>query len=97
VPLSTTDSAAAGLQFLENLQLVLAESRTNATYKFALLLAFADISVENDVDDQSELCIPVAHCREVLELYWRHGMPYGAAYETSVPESCCRTAASKQP
>jgi hypothetical protein len=79
MPTRTNDSATASLQFLENLQLVLAESLTSSTYKYALLVALADISLENDVDDQSELRIPVTRLAEkFLEIYWRHGLPYGA-------------------
>jgi hypothetical protein len=79
MPLGTTDSAATGLQFLENLQFVLAESLTSSTYKYALLVAIADISVEDPVDDQDELRIPVTRIAEkFLEIYWRHGLPYGA-------------------
>lgn len=71
---------ATGLRFLENLQLVLAESRTSSTYKYALLVALADICVEDAAaDDRSELAIPIERIAEkFLELYWRHGLPYGS-------------------
>lgn len=74
------DRSAADIEFLENLQLVLAESRTNSSYKYALLIALADICVETaPADDGSELEIPItAIAEKFLELYWRHGLPYGS-------------------
>jgi hypothetical protein len=69
-----------GIRFLENLQLLLAESRTNSTYKYALLITLADICVEDaPADDRAELTIPITRIAEkFLDLYWRHGLPYGS-------------------
>ena len=83
------DSGAAEVRFLENLQLVLAESLTNSTYKYALLVALADLCIEGaPPDDQAELTIPIARIAEkFLELYWGHGRPYG----TGLPGTTTRT------
>lgn len=77
--------SAADIRFLENLQLVLAESRTNSTYKYALLIALADICVESaPPQEAAELTIPITTIAEkFLELYWRHGMPYGSGVRDS--------------
>lgn len=78
---STTgvDGGAAEVRFLENLQLVLAESQTSSTYKYALLIALADLCIEDArPDGEAELTIPIARIAEkFLELYWGHGRPYG--------------------
>jgi len=73
------DSSAAEVRFLENLQLVLAESQTSSTYKYALLIALADICIEDaPPNDRAELTIPISRIAEkFLELYWVHGRPYG--------------------
>ena len=74
------DSSTAEVRFLENLQLVLAESQTSSTYKYALLIALADICIEDTPpDDQPEFTIPISRIAEkFLELYWGHGRPYGS-------------------
>ena len=71
-------SHAVGIEFLENLQLVLAESQANSTYKYALLHAIADICVEGQDIGAAELRISIKHIADkFLALYWRHGLPYG--------------------
>ena len=81
----TKTSAESDVRFLENLQLVLAESRTNSTYKYALLITLADICVEDtSADHRAELSIPVTRIAErFLEIYWRHGLPYGMGIRDS--------------
>jgi hypothetical protein len=81
----TEVGAAADVRFLDNLQRILAESRTNSTYKYALLIALADICVEDaSGDDRAELTVPVTRIAEkFLELYWRHGLPYGSGLRDS--------------
>jgi len=83
------DRGVAEVRFLENLQLVLAESLTNSTYKYALLIALADICIEDaPLDDQAALTIPIPRIAEkFLELYWGHGRPYG----TGLPGTTSRT------
>ena len=50
-------SAEQQIAFLTNLQRLLSEGSFVATYKYALLLALADLSVEHGNDDDSGLII----------------------------------------
>jgi 5-methylcytosine-specific restriction endonuclease McrA len=72
-------SAEAQLAFLAKLQRLFGEGDFTATYKFALLIALADLAVERGTDDGSSLELTL---REVairfLGLYWHHVAPYGA-------------------
>jgi hypothetical protein len=52
-PVVSPPTAEKQLKFLTNLQRLLAEGQFTATYKYALLLALADIAVETD-DDSGE-------------------------------------------
>lgn len=66
------------IEFLNNLQRVLDEGQFTSTYKYALLLAIADICIEegNRVAD-SELVIPVERIAEkFITYYWRQAAPY---------------------
>jgi hypothetical protein len=57
---------------------LLSEGQFVATYKYALLVAIADLSVQHGRDDGSELDLSVRLIAEqFLELYWRHSAPYG--------------------
>lgn len=74
--------ADAQLAFLAKLQRLFAEGDFTATYKFALLIALADLAVELGQDDGSELTLSTRQLGErFIYLYWRHVMPYsrGAA------------------
>lgn len=51
----STPSAERQIGFLSDLQRLLGEGSFVATYKFALLLALADISVEHGHDDDERL------------------------------------------
>lgn len=65
------------LAFLVRLQRLLSESDFTATYKFALLMALADISVERGHDDVRSLDIPVRDIAEkFIDYYWQQTMPY---------------------
>ncbi len=48
-----TPSAEDQIQFLSNLQRLLSEGGFTATYKFAFLLALADLSVELEPGEES--------------------------------------------
>jgi 5-methylcytosine-specific restriction endonuclease McrA len=65
------------VEFLQNLQRLLSEGGFVATYKYALLLALADISVE--IGDDSGNPLPL-HTRSIAEkfisYYWRQSIPY---------------------
>lgn len=65
------------LAFLVKLQRLLSEGDFTATYKFALLMALADISVEHGHDDVRPLDIPIRDIAEkFIDYYWQQTMPY---------------------
>ena len=69
-------SADEQLTFLTNFQRLLAEGQFVATYKYALLLALADLAVE-DGNDTAEMPIQTRRIAEkFIELYWRQAVPY---------------------
>ena len=65
------------LQFLSNIQRLLSEGQFTATYKYALLLAIADICVEDGEDNGAPFII---HTNKIAEkfiaYYWPHTRPY---------------------
>ncbi|QDZ26568.1 HNH endonuclease [Noviherbaspirillum sp. UKPF54] len=68
----------AQLQFLSKLQRVFAEGDFAATYKFALLIALADLAVELGADDGEELILTTRQIGlRFISLYWKHSLPYG--------------------
>jgi 5-methylcytosine-specific restriction endonuclease McrA len=67
------------IQFLVNLQRLLNELLFVASYKFALLLALADLSVENGDDSAATLSISTeAIAEKFVQYYWRQAVPYPA-------------------
>lgn len=65
------------IEFLGNLQRLLAEGSFVATYKFALLLALADAAVEHGEDSDEELELATKQISEhVIRYYWRQTIPY---------------------
>lgn len=67
------------LAFLVKLQRLLSEGDFTATYKFALLMALADISVERGHDDVRPLEISLRDIAEkFIDYYWQQTMPYGS-------------------
>jgi 5-methylcytosine-specific restriction endonuclease McrA len=77
-------SAEEQLTFLTKLQRLFTEGDFTATYKFALLISFADLAVESGRDDGDALSL---HLRQIAErfvgLYWRHVTPYGGGSSDS--------------
>ena len=72
--------AEGQIQFLVHLQRLLAEGQFVATYKFALLLALADISVEGGDDSGAPLKITTSQIAEkFIQYYWRQSVPYGGS------------------
>jgi hypothetical protein len=68
------------IRFLLNLQRLLAEGQFVATYKFALLMALADISVELGDDSGSALKVDTSKIAEkFIAYYWRQSLPYTGA------------------
>ncbi|MGD0493987.1 MAG: HNH endonuclease [Steroidobacteraceae bacterium] len=77
IPAPTADEQ---IEFLGNIERLLSEGLYVATYKFALLIAIADLAIKLGTDDGSELDVPIrAIAEQFLELYWRQGAPYGNA------------------
>jgi hypothetical protein len=75
VPGPTAEEQVA---FLGKVERLLSEGQFVATYKYALLLAIADLAVKFGADDGGELDLPIrAIAEEFIDLYWRHGAPYG--------------------
>ena len=71
-------SPEAQLQFLSKLQRVFAEGDFTATYKFALLIAMADLAVELGADDGDTLPLTTRQIGlRFIALYWKHSLPYG--------------------
>ncbi len=65
------------VQFLLNIQRLLTEGQFTATYKYALLLALADLSVEVGDDMGSELPLTTSQLAEkFIETYWRQSIPF---------------------
>lgn len=70
------------LAFLVKLQRLLVEGDFSATYKFALLMALADISVERGHDDVRPLDIPMRDIVEkFIDYYWQQTMPYTSSVD----------------
>lgn len=65
------------LQFLVRIQRLLEEGSFVATYKFALLLALAQISIEQGDESGASLRVSTRDLAEhFVRLYWRQAVPY---------------------
>lgn len=68
------------LDFLRKLQRLFNEGQFTATYKFALLNALADLAVEGEDDVDGAMTLSLERIAEkLIELYWRHSLPYPIA------------------
>lgn len=73
-------SAESSLRFLRQLQRLLDEGLFTSTYKYALLQALADLSVEMEPGPDGSLWLPVpAIAEKFIEYYWRQSLPFGEA------------------
>src|SRR4051812_28060753 len=73
----TPPTADEQVAFLANLQRLLAEGSFVASYKYALLLALADLSVEIGDDTGGPLPVPItALAEKIVHYYWRQALPY---------------------
>jgi 5-methylcytosine-specific restriction endonuclease McrA len=73
------------IQFLVNLQRILDEGQFTASYKFALLLALADLSIEQGDESGAALRITSeAIAVKFIQYYWRQTVPYPAATDAPV-------------
>lgn len=71
-------SAESSLRFLRQLQRLLDEGLFTSTYKYALLQALADLSVEEEPLPDGSLWLPVpAIAEKFIEYYWRQSLPWG--------------------
>jgi len=65
------------LAFLSKLQRLFAEGDFTATYKFALLITLADLSVELGRDDNEPLKLPYRSIGlKFIQLYWQQAAPF---------------------
>jgi 5-methylcytosine-specific restriction endonuclease McrA len=72
------------VQFLRNVQRLLAESRTVSTYKFALVHALADLAVIKGDDSGEPLDLDTRDiAAKFVELYWRQCRPFHYGSEKS--------------
>jgi 5-methylcytosine-specific restriction endonuclease McrA len=71
---------AEQIRFLTNVQRLLAEGLFTATYKYALIAALADLSVELGDDSGRPLPLSTFEIAEkFVDYYWRHAIPYTTA------------------
>jgi 5-methylcytosine-specific restriction endonuclease McrA len=71
---------AEQIRFLTNVQRLLAEGLFTATYKYALIAALADLSVELGDDSGKRLPLSTfAIAEKFVEYYWQHAVPYATA------------------
>ena len=83
---SAIPSAEDQLRFLTKLQRLFAEGDFAATYKFALLISFADLAVELGSDCGDELVLSNSQIGErFIHLYWRQAVPYGTGRINAAP------------
>jgi 5-methylcytosine-specific restriction endonuclease McrA len=72
------------VQFLRNIQRLLAEGQFTASYKFALVHALADLAVLKGDDSGAPLEIETKEiASKFVELYWRQARPLQVAGETT--------------
>ena len=72
-------SEAGQLDFLTKLQRILNEGLFAATYKYALILALAELSVEKAAAPDGSLPLPLEEISErFITLYWRQTAPFAA-------------------
>jgi 5-methylcytosine-specific restriction endonuclease McrA len=65
------------LTFLNKIQRLFAEGDFSASYKYALLIAIADIAVESGWDDDQPLIIPHRSLgAKFIDLYWQQSAPF---------------------
>lgn len=70
-------SAEFQLAFLAKIQRLFAEGDFTATYKFALLIAIADLAVQRGQDNSEVLIIPHRDIgKKFIELYWQQAAPF---------------------
>ncbi len=70
-------SANTQIQFIADIQQLLATAQTTSTYKFALLISLVRIAIERSNSSSDPLSIPLmAIAEKFIELYWQQARPY---------------------
>src|SRR5438309_5730430 len=78
-------SADEQIRFLVNLQRLLDEGSFVASYKFALLLALADLAVERGDDSGKRLTLITGSMAEkFIQYYWRQAVPYATSVQARI-------------
>ena len=73
----TSISGSAELEFLTRLQRILGEGLFSASYKYALLLSLAELSIEQSIAPDGTLRIELDELAErFITLYWRQVAPF---------------------
>jgi hypothetical protein len=76
------------IEFLVQLQRLLDEGQFTASYKFALLLSFADLSVEKGDDSGAPLALSMDEIAEkFIRYYWRQVLPHPASAGTILQQN----------
>ena len=79
-------SAESQLAFLNKLQRLFAEGDFTATYKYALLIALAELAVEQGADDAAPMRLSNRQIAgRFIALYWRQASPYSTGRTSTVP------------
>src|SRR6476660_6308027 len=74
------------VQFLRNIQRLLAEGLFVASYEFALIHALADLAVMKGEDSGAPLDLETKDiAAEFVELYWRQSLPFPISGKSSDP------------
>lgn len=74
---SITPTANTQIQFIEDIQQLLATAKATSTYKFALLISLVRISIEKNRSSSQALTIPItAIAEKFIEIYWQQARPY---------------------
>jgi 5-methylcytosine-specific restriction endonuclease McrA len=75
----TRPDSSAQVEFLTKIQRLLTEGSFTATYKFALLHALADLSVEKGADSDEPLRLGTEEIADkFIQYYWKQVRPYSA-------------------
>ncbi|GAA0804895.1 HNH endonuclease [Psychrobacter piscatorii] len=73
------------LNFLRRIQWLLESSSYTSTYKFALLMAMVNLSIESGINDDSEHSISYEQLADqFIQLYWTQALPYSDQSSDSV-------------
>ena len=82
--MTTPPDDRSQLEFLQLVQRLFEEGEFVATYKFALLVALVELSIERGDDSGRPLRLDLNSIAEkFVEQYWPHAAPYSAAASTS--------------